>query len=299
MEKLTCPACGATMPLWARFCPNCGVPVEHTEEGTIPGEITDSECSENLSSDAEDNTQASSEENACNNQIAIHKPLFSDQKNEKPKKASKRTTSILVSCIAVVAVVIIGVVIKANPVPKSISFSGTSYSVTIGSSGSVDYSITPAKARKRAEVTWASSDPNICTVNASGQLHPKKIGTCTISATTKNGKVATYSLTVEPDYSDFSTLYNTYLSSSYARLASDGSYLSIDTNPYDWDDYTNEDAIVGLRNVVSALGLPDSLLQKMGSTRALDGRQTETYSNVEVSWSYHPDDGLEVLFTKN
>ena len=43
MEKLTCPACGATMPLWARFCPNCGVPVEHTEEGTIPGEITDSE----------------------------------------------------------------------------------------------------------------------------------------------------------------------------------------------------------------------------------------------------------------
>ena len=297
MENLTCPSCGATMPLWARFCPNCGAPVENVES-TVTDEAADSKSAREESPNTESITHSATGTSTTKNQIVLHKPPISTQKDKKYKKISKRTVGILGSCIAVGVLIIIGVVINATPSPESISFPNNSYTISIGSGGSVDYTITPSEAREKAEVTWTSSDTDICTVNNSGQLHPKKTGTCTITATTKNGKIASYSLTVKPDYSDFSTLYNTYLSSSYARLAADGSYLSIDTNPYDWDDYSSEEAIVGLRNVVSALGLPDSLLQKMGSTRALDGRQTETYSNIEVSWSYHPDDGLEVLFTK-
>ena len=44
------------------------------------------------------------------------------------------------------------------------------------------------------------------------------------------------------------------------------------------------------------LGLPDSLTEKMKSTRSMDERQNESYDNVAVSWTYHPDKGLEVMY---
>lgn len=98
---------------------------------------------------------------------------------------------------------------------------------------------------------------------------------------------------------DFLSIYNTYLDSTYAQVASDGSYLMIDTNPYDIDDYNDDTATAAVVLTIKTLGLPDSLVQKMNGTSALDGRQTEVYNGVEVSWKYHPDNGLEVLFSKN
>ena len=95
-----------------------------------------------------------------------------------------------------------------------------------------------------------------------------------------------------------SNIYYTYLDSSYATLGYDNSYLTIDTNPSDYDDYQDEDAFVGLAGTISLLNLPDSLAQKMGQTRALDGMQRETYGDIEVSWTYHPDSGLEVMFSE-
>ena len=103
----------------------------------------------------------------------------------------------------------------------------------------------------------------------------------------------------EPDEPDFLTIYNTYLSYTYASVASDGSYLSIDTNPMDIDDYSNDEAITGLVVTLDELGIPDSVLRKMSETSALDGRLTEEYNGIEISWKYHPDNGLEVLFTKS
>lgn len=50
--------------------------------------------------------------------------------------------------------------------------------------------------------------------------------------------------------------------------------------------------------VMNALDVPDATLQRMSSTRALDGRQTDSFDGLSVEWSYHPDDGLDVLFTK-
>lgn len=101
---------------------------------------------------------------------------------------------------------------------------------------------------------------------------------------------------------NLTSMYNQYCESTWADIASDGSYLKIDTNPYDWDDdgvaYT--DAYYAIEDVNAALGLPDSLFEEMGSTRGMDGKQTRTYSdkNLEVSWSYHPDEGLEVTYRK-
>jgi hypothetical protein len=35
----------------------------------------------------------------------------------------------------------------------------------------------------------------------------------------------------------------------------------------------------------------------MESTRALDGMQSATWSSYEVTWTYHPDDGLDLIIT--
>lgn len=101
----------------------------------------------------------------------------------------------------------------------------------------------------------------------------------------------------------FNDLYDEYCSSIWASAGADGSYLSIDTNPYDLDDegLAFHDAYTAIKNINSALGLPDSLIEDMGATRAMDGKQSETFSKqgIVVDWRYHPDKGLEVTYKKN
>lgn len=99
--------------------------------------------------------------------------------------------------------------------------------------------------------------------------------------------------------SDFKSLYKNCCSPTYATLGADGSYLSIDTNPDDLDDYSDDDAVQAIVDINYLLGLPDYLLDDMGKTTALMGRQTETFEKVTVSWSYHPNRGLEVTYKKN
>ena len=99
---------------------------------------------------------------------------------------------------------------------------------------------------------------------------------------------------------DFQEIFDACaLDDSYADVASDGSYLTIDTNPNDIDDYIDMDAYEKIKHVNDALGLPDSLLETMNHTSASDGRQTEEFENLTVTWKYHPDNGLAVTYKKN
>lgn len=69
--------------------------------------------------------------------------------------------------------------------------------------------------------------------------------------------------------------------------------------PYDIDDYTESGSIQAIISVNTALGLPDYVLDDMSSTTAMMGRQTAAFDDVTVSWSYHPDRGLEVTYKAN
>lgn len=88
--------------------------------------------------------------------------------------------------------------------------------------------------------------------------------------------------------------------------ASDGSYLKIDTNPNDKDtddflqfDYSvQRDSLNGIKMVNKELGFSDAIYSKMLETTALMGRQTEENSKYRISWKYHPDSGLEVMYEK-
>lgn len=99
---------------------------------------------------------------------------------------------------------------------------------------------------------------------------------------------------------DFQQIYDTYCSSIWADVGSDGSYLSIDTNPYDWDDdgLAYPKAYDAVKSINKALGLPESLTTEIGETRGADGKQTESFPSqgVIVSWTYHPDEGLEITY---
>lgn len=101
---------------------------------------------------------------------------------------------------------------------------------------------------------------------------------------------------------DFKKIYNEYCSSTWADVGSDGSYLSIDTNPYDRDDdgLAYPAAYTAIEDVNEALGLPNSLINDMGETTGADGKQSETFDDVgiKVTWKYHPDKGLEVTYKK-
>ncbi|MEW2385651.1 hypothetical protein AB0873_26665 [Micromonospora sp. NPDC047707] len=46
-----------------------------------------------------------------------------------------------------------------------------------------------------------------------------------------------------------------------------------------------------------ALDVPDAIVAEIGATRALDGRQNGEWDTMRASWSYHPDNGLQMVFT--
>lgn len=95
----------------------------------------------------------------------------------------------------------------------------------------------------------------------------------------------------EKTFPEISKLY-------YCEVASDGSWMKLDTNVYNLDDYMNIEAWYDIEEVNKGLGFSEALMEKMGQTRSIDGRQSDENDKVRVSWTYHPDKGLEVLYER-
>lgn len=86
-------------------------------------------------------------------------------------------------------------------------------------------------------------------------------------------------------------------------------YFTIDTYP---DTYENMDEVVAalllpeveenaleaIRYANEELGFNGALYSNMLETSALMGRQSAETSKYRVTWTYHPDDGLEVTYEK-
>lgn len=90
---------------------------------------------------------------------------------------------------------------------------------------------------------------------------------------------------------------SSYDGKEFCTISDDGSYVMIDTNPYDVYEYISFEADDALRTVNDNLGFPDSVYERMVSTRAIDGVQTYEHDDVHVQWTYHPDNGLEVIYS--
>lgn len=85
----------------------------------------------------------------------------------------------------------------------------------------------------------------------------------------------------------------------YASLGYDGKSLTIDTKPDDMYYKGEDDALSAIVTINTFLGLPSSLIDKMSSTRALDGMQSQDCGDYTVTWNYHPDNGMKVIYEVN
>lgn len=73
-------------------------------------------------------------------------------------------------------------------------------------------------------------------------------------------------------------------------LSSDGMSLFIDA-----EDSLDSDALEDIHTVLEELEIPDVVMREMETTTALMGRRVETCGDYEISWTFHPDNGLDVL----
>lgn len=103
----------------------------------------------------------------------------------------------------------------------------------------------------------------------------------------------------------FKKMYPDLAKNSWCTIASDGTWMRLDTNPTNmdsddmtWTYYNNvftpcNDMIV---QVNKDLGFSSAVYERMNSTTWSMGVQTATSGKYVVTWTYHPDKGLEVLY---
>lgn len=208
-------------------------------------------------------------------------------------KNNKKIGLIIGALVAVIAVIVAVFLIRGVQA-KDVTLNKESISVKMGESVTLSYTINPSDTKDKS-VSWSSSNESIAQVT-NGTVTGINEGDCTITVSTKNGKTDTCSVTILSAGPDLQSLYNEHCSSTYATIASDGSYLNIDTNPSDKDDYTDYEAYLSIVAVNEALELPESVINRMNQTRSLDGIQTYSTDELDISWTYHPDKGLEVIY---
>lgn len=222
------------------------------------------------------------------------------QLSQKPKsfsKSNKRLWIILGACLG--ALLIAGLVlflILKPPAVEKVTFTKAEIVLYVGDTEKAGYSVLPREAGWERQATFTTSNDAVATVSENGTITARGKGSCTI--TVKCGSKRDTLVVVVKGGPNFSDLFDQHCQSSWAKVGADGSYLQIDTNPYDYEDYYSSAADKGIQNVNEAIGLPDSLYNDMMNTSYDMGKQTETFQDVGVvvTWTYHPDQGLEVTY---
>lgn len=284
-----CKKCGAALGDGQDFCPKCGTP-KNAPPANVCGK-----CGFELQ-DGQEFCPKCGQKVGLSVDSGVGSAIA--QFNEKQSKKNKKKVIIPIAIVGVLAIGgIAAYTLLKGPAVEEIVLSKESVELKANATQSVSYTITPSDAAD-AEVIWKSSNESVAVVDDHGKIEAVGDGSCTITVSA-GGKSDTLSVTVKsgPDFNQIFT--DCELDSEWAYVGSDGSYLTIDTNPHDKDDYTDYAAYLSIYLINDALGLPDSLTEKMGKTSALDGRQSQSFDEVTVSWKYHPDNGLEITYEAN
>lgn len=81
------------------------------------------------------------------------------------------------------------------------------------------------------------------------------------------------------------------------EVADEGRTIILDTAGS--SDLTGEsDTIEDVACILGALDVPQAVIARMESTRALDGMQDAEWDDFMASWTYHPDDGMSLIVTE-
>ncbi len=79
------------------------------------------------------------------------------------------------------------------------------------------------------------------------------------------------------------------------KIADDHSYLTFDSNPYDSEDYYVPNYWKLLDDLMEALDVPSYVEEEMNNTTWSLGKQTAEIDGYVLTWTYHPDMGIEIL----
>ncbi len=267
-KKKVCSRCGAELTEEQEFCSKCGLKVGDT---TDTGEIS--------------KINISYEEGV--------------QKKSKKKKSKKKIVSIIVAVAVIIVILAVALVLR-GPSVESITLTKSSIDLKVDESQKITYTISPEKASD-AKVTWTSSNSSVADVDEDGKITANSEGACTITANA--GKQSATVSVIVTDTINFMKQYGQYKDEDWCEIADDGSWLKLDSNPTNadsddiWVYYEAYCGVTELVEVINAdLGFNSSVYEKMKTTTALQGRQSESNDDYEVSWTYHPDNGLEIMY---
>lgn len=111
------------------------------------------------------------------------------------KKKKKWLLWVLIGVGAMIAAAVAAVLLFLGYQPKAVKLAQKTMTLEVGQSYSMDYEVTPSKAKDKS-VKWETSNKSVATVS-DGEINAVAPGSCTITATTSNGKKATCRITVE------------------------------------------------------------------------------------------------------
>ena len=114
-----------------------------------------------------------------------------------------------------------------------ISLNKNSLGLIIGNSDTLTANITPSNATNKS-VTWSSSNSSIISVDNSGKVTAKAIGSATITVKTANGKEAI--ATVTSDVKNITLTVGNQTISKYGTITSTNITVNIDANGYNVPD---------------------------------------------------------------
>jgi hypothetical protein len=97
-------------------------------------------------------------------------------------------------------------------------------------------------------------------------------------------------------FDTFQKAYDTCGAPEGITVSDEGKTITI--NGIGEDDYSG----AGLYDtvcVLDAIKTPEYVISNMETTNSLMGRQNATFDEIDISWSYHPDNGLDIVIHKN
>jgi hypothetical protein len=97
-------------------------------------------------------------------------------------------------------------------------------------------------------------------------------------------------------FNTFQQAYDSCSAPSGVTVSDGGKTLIIDGQNEYYIGATISDTVC----VLNAVELPSYIRSNMETTNSLMGRQSDTFGDkIDVSWSYHPDNGLDIVIHKN
>ena len=100
----------------------------------------------------------------------------------------------------------------------------------------------------------------------------------------------------EPEGTRFEVAYEQAgVTSKYITVEDGGASIIVDGPP---DDTNTNTFYPDLAALLTALDVPAYVVDQIDSTSSLQGLREATWNGIEASWSYHPDNGLDLTLVE-